>query len=189
MHIPDRPAALFAQVLGSAFDDLPEPIRATHSTEKLSRWEGRASVRRGVDLWSSVLAWIFGFPSATSDVAVSVTKTVVNGGETWVRCFGAQHFRSHLRATPEGMWERFGLFAFLLDLKHLDGELLYPLKAGRLGPIPLPLWALPQSIAREFVQDASFHFDVKLLAPLTGKLLVHYQGYLSAADPVCEGQK
>lgn len=89
-------------------------------------------------------------------------------------------FRSRLTATPDGLTESFGPFTFLIGLGVREGALHYPVRAGRLGPLALPRWFLPRSEAREFVRDGQFCFDVKLFAPLTGDLMVHYQGELSA---------
>lgn len=174
---------VFRQVLGPAFDRLPEPIRATHRTADISLWRGQASVRRGASLWSRLLGRLFGFPAAAEAVPVEVVKTVTDRGETWRRRFGARSFRSRLAATPQGMTESFGPFTFLLDLGVRDGELHYPVRTGRLGPLPLPRRLLPVSEAREHVVDGVFHFDVKLRAPLTGDLLVHYRGALRPATP------
>ncbi|MEI4471800.1 SDR family oxidoreductase [Frigidibacter sp. MR17.24] len=174
-------APLFAQVLGRDFDALPGPVRATHLTADVARWEGRASVTRGPGRWARLLAWAFGFPPATADVAVRVTKTVTPRGETWERRFGAARFRSHLAATPAGMTERFGPFTFRLGLRRRDGALDYPVVAGRFGPVPLPRRMLPVSVASETAEDGRFRFDVALHAPLTGGLMVRYRGWLVPA--------
>lgn len=171
--------AIFPQVLGSRFDELPKLIQDTHLTADVSGWHGRASVRRGKSWWSRLLAGVFRFPPATDDVFVKVTKTVTPKGETWQRWFGDRTFKSHLSPSPYGMTERFGLFTFRLGLTVKDGRLEYPVNAGRIGPIPLPRWLLPVSKAQEYVENERFHFDVKVLSPLTQKLLVHYQGHLS----------
>jgi hypothetical protein len=44
---------LFAKVLGSSFESLPAPIKATHVTMDNSHWQGKASVLRGQSLLSS----------------------------------------------------------------------------------------------------------------------------------------
>lgn len=172
---------IFPRILGPAFATLPEPIRATHLTAGATRWQGRASVTRGSGLFSRFLAALFRFPPATDDTEVEVIKTPTTAGETWTRRFGSRTFRSHLQATAKGMTERFGPFTFLLGLTVRDNALHYPVAAGRLGPLPLPRWMLPRSEAREYVADGRFHFDVRLLAPLTGGLLVHYRGHLTPA--------
>ncbi len=176
--------SIFPQVLGPAFEALPAQIRATHLTADCSRWHGRASVRRGTGLWGRILAAIFGFPRATEDISVEVVKTVTPKGETWLRRFGARRFRSRLTATPAGMTESFGPFTFLLGLEARDNALHYPVVSGKLGPLALPRWLLPVSEAREYVSDGMFRFDVRLLAPVTGELMVHYQGRLEEkTDP------
>ena len=76
------------------------------------------------------------------------------------------------------MTERFGSFTFLLDLKVEGGALHFPVKSARLLGIPWPRALLPGSIATESEQDGTFRFDVRLTAPITGALVVHYQGWL-----------
>jgi hypothetical protein len=172
---------IFARVLGPAFASLPEAIQATHRTVGTTRWTGQASVTRGTGLWSRLLAALFRFPPANACTTVNVTKTATCSGETWTRRFGDRTFRSHLAATPQGMTERFGPFTFRLGLTARAGALHFPVAGGRLGPLPLPRWLLPESETREYVEDGRFHFDVRLLAPLSGALMVHYRGHL---DPV-----
>ena len=174
---------LFARVLGHSFHDLPPEVRATHDTADCSRWRGQARVSRGGGLWPRLIAMLFGFPPAAEAVPVTVTKKVTRGGETWVRTFGARRLRSYLAATPEGMTERFGPITFLLALHVRDHALQFPVRGARLGPLALPRWMLPRSDAAESVVDGLFHFDVALSAPLTGALIVRYQGWLKPVEP------
>lgn len=174
---------IFPRVLGKDFSALPEPIRATHLTADVSRWQGQANIRRGTSIWSRLLGWMFGFPAAGKAVPVEVTKTVTARGETWLRRFGNRRFHSHLAATRRGMSESFGPFVFRLGLHVNEGTLHYPVIAGRFGPLPLARWFLPASKAREYIHDGRFHFDVELRAPITRSLLVHYQGSLAKAVP------
>lgn len=174
---------IFPQVLGQAFAALPDAIRQTHLTVGTSRWAGRCKVERGAGVWARLICAIFRFPPASQQVEVGVTKTVTERGETWVRRFGRNRFRSHLSVGSMALCERFGPFTFAIGLEVRDGALHYPVTAGRMGPIPLPQWMLPASIAREFVADGRFHFDVAILAPITRGLLVRYRGYLAAEPP------
>ena len=162
---------LFPSVLGASFDDLPEVVQVTHKTKDRSHWKGRATVGRGAGLWPRFLAALFRFPAANDDIDVEVTKTVTARGETWVRRFGGATFKSHLQASNGSMSESFFPFTFLLDLKVEEGAVHFPVKSGRLGPIPLPKWLLPVSVAKETAVDGRFHFDVELRAPLTGGVL------------------
>lgn len=182
-RITEAVRPLFPSVLGDAFDSLPDAVRTTHRTAHTSRWHGRASVRRGTTLWSRLLGRLFAFPPSGDDVAVEVVKTVNGDGETWLRTFGDRAFRSRLSATPEGMMESFGPFRFLLGLHVRDAALHFPVRAGRIGPIRLPYWLLPVSEAREYARNGCFQLDVKVLAPVTRDLLVHYRGSLDAANP------
>lgn len=180
-RIDERFTPIFERVLGPDFAALPEAIQATHRTADVSRWQGYASVQRGNSLWSRCLCRVFGFPLAGDRVPVEVTKIVTDNGETWQRRFGLSTFRSRLSVTPRGMTESFGPFTFLLGLNVQGGALHFPIKSGRIGPLPLPRWALPVSETQEHVNDRDFCFDVQLNAPLTGKLLVHYRGHLAPA--------
>lgn len=174
---------LFLGVLGPSFASLPAPVRATHLTMDVGHWRGRASVLRGTGLWSRVLGGLFGFPPTGEDVPVEVVKTATATGETWQRRFGARIFRSRLAASAGGMTESFGPFTFLLGLQVQDDALHFPVHSGRLGPLPLPRWLLPVSISREHARDGRFCFDVRILAPVTRGLLVHYRGFLDPAGP------
>jgi hypothetical protein len=100
-------------------------------------------------------------------------------GETWERRFGTQVFGSQLRLVNNKMTERFGPFTFTLGLHVADDALHFPVESGRLGPLPLPRFLLPQSEAREFAKQGQFNFDVALKAPFTGALMVHYRGWLN----------
>lgn len=180
----DKPVKpLFQSFLKDSFQDLPDPVRAGHAVAAPLRLAGRSRVTRGTQLWARVLARAFGFPPAGDDVPVTVTMFPQEGGEWWERRFGDKTFWSFLKVADGKMTERFAPFTFTLGLHVADGQLFYPVASGRLGPIRLPKWCLPVSTAREFAKDGRFHFDVALRAPLTGALMVHYQGWL-APDPV-----
>ncbi len=170
---------IFPRVLKVSFDRLPDSVRETHLTVDKSRWQGRCEVQRGRGVWSGLLCALFGFPAAGEDVTVEVTKTATPAGETWDRLIGGRRFRSYLAATDRGMTERFGPFTFLLGLEVQDGALIYPVLAGRMGPVRLPGWLLPKSVAREFEAEGRFNFDVAIYAPITKRLIIRYQGHLT----------
>ena len=174
--------SMFQAHLGAAFETLPDAVRAGHGVTAPLMLKGRSRVTRGTSLWARCLAGVFGFPPAASDVAVTVVMTPHKGGELWERRFAGKPFRSFLKVKNSVMTERFGPLTFTIGLHVADGQLFYPVKAGRMGPIPLPKFLLPLSIAREFARDGRFHFDVALHAPFTGALMVHYQGWL-VPDP------
>ena len=177
--VDETPAScLFAGVLGAAFDDLPEAVQDSHAVLPVLKLSGEARVTRGPGVWPNLLARVFGFPPAGEAIPVSVTKTRRGDCELWQRQFGAQSFRSTLRATAQGMTERFGPFTFRIGLRVFDNALHFPVEAGWLGPIPLPRFALPASETREFADGDQMRFDVTLRAPLTGAFIIRYEGAL-----------
>lgn len=171
--------ALFPRFLGAAFTDLPPQVQALHRISGTVTWRGSAMVTRGHTRWARLIAALFRFPKAISETPVTVTMTPGPDGEIWVRQFGDSRFQSHLQPKAGRITERFGPFTFDLDLHVADGALHFPVTAGRLGIIPLPRRALPVSIAREYAAEGLFRFDVAIHAPLTGALIVHYQGWLA----------
>ncbi len=170
---------LFPDYLGAEFTALPQAVRDLHDVPAPRRWTGRAKVTRGASPWARLIAAAFGFPPANDDTPVTVTMTPQDGGELWERQFGDKRFWSFLKVKDGQMTERFAPFTFTLDLHVAGGQLHFPVTAGRLGPIPFPRFLLPVSIAREYEAEGRFHFDVALKAPLTGALMVHYQGWLT----------
>lgn len=176
-------APIIPQVLGPDFEMLPANVRALHLNAEVSTWQGSATVRRGSSRWGQFLAAAFGFPPEAEAVPVEVRKTVTDAGEIWFRKFGDHRFQSRIIRTQNGLTESFGPFAFRLAPFVREGALHFPVAAARMGPLPLPRWLLPGSDAREFDKDGTVRFDIRLTAPITARLIVHYTGQLSAVVP------
>ena len=101
--------------------------------------------------------------------------------ETWVRDFGGQRFRSHLRPAPKGVTERFGPLTFQIGLTVKDGALHYPVTRGWCLGIPMPRALLPVSETVEAVdREGRATFDVALSHPLSGPI-IRYRGWLQPA--------
>lgn len=184
-HVP----TLFQAVIGDRWHDLPPAVRRLHSVRSVERFSGAATVTRGGSVAGRLAAWLFGFPKPGVDVPLTVTITRTPTGEMWERDFGGRTLRSHLTASdrPYHCQERFGPLTCELELPARDASLHFPVRRGWLVGIPLPAWALPQSISREFEIDGRFHFDVALHAPLRGGLVVRYQGQLRPDAPPPRG--
>ena len=142
---------------------------------------------RGRGLLARVAAWLLGFPAAGDDVPLTITKTRTPTGEIWERNFAGRRFRSFLAPSDRAQHyrERFGPFTYEQELPVEDGVLHFPVRRGWFLGIPLPSLLLPRSCSREFAADGAFHFDVGLYAPLTGGLIVRYQGRLGADGEQC----
>jgi Domain of unknown function (DUF4166) len=146
---------------------------------------GEAVVVRGRHWLARLAARIIGLPDEATAVPIHVSiERSADGAERWTRRFAGKAFHSDMSLGRDGrMWERFGPLDFQLGLHEAGGKLHYPLTAGRLFGVPLPLFLLPKSEAFEFADaHGRFNFDVRLSLPLAG-LLVHYKGWLKPADP------
>jgi len=175
-------AALFARLLGNAWQQLPAAVRQMHSlsSERLSA--GRCTIERGPSLLSNWVASLFGFPKAADDLPVSVCFQGENGNERWTRQFGEEIFSSILRQglgrSEHLLCERIGLFDFAQALVVVADRLQFVLRRWTMFGIPLPLWLAPRSNSYETEQDGRFRFHVEISHPLTG-LIVRYRGWLA----------
>ncbi|MEL7214061.1 MAG: DUF4166 domain-containing protein [Pseudomonadota bacterium] len=169
---------LFAQVLGASYVTLPERVRAAHDLRDEHRYQGYARITRGTRPVARMIAWLFRFPKANDNAPVQVTMRRVGETEQWERIFDGAAFRSQLRIKDGLMTERFGWITFRLGLFIRKDALHFPVTGAKLGWLPLPAAFLPRSIALETEREGRFVFDVRIEAPVTGALIVHYQGWL-----------
>jgi len=171
---------LFQAVLGEGWHRLPRCVQRLHSVHDVESFSGRARVTRGRGLIPLLAVWLFQFPKDGVDVPLTVIKTRTRRGETWERNFAGRRFRSFLTpsARPSHCRERFGPLTCELELPVKDATLHLAVRRGWFLGIPLPSLLLPGSCSREFAVDDTFQFDVGLYAPLTGGLIVRYQGWL-----------
>lgn len=174
-------APLYARILGSAWNQLPAPIRAMHEVEKTASAEGRASVERGQGRLARLAAALIGFPAEADDIPIRVRFDVAGGVETWTRTFGTESFHSRQFAgagPDEGLLcERFGPLTFAMALVLEKGRLSLILRRWRAFGIELPMFLCPRSTAHETVADGRFRFHVEIGHPVTG-LIVRYRGWL-----------
>ena len=169
---------LFAQVLGASYVTLPEKVREAHDLRDIHRFRGFARITRGTRLLPRAIAWVFRFPQAHEQAPVEVSMRRVGETERWTRVFNGAAFESTLQIRNGLMTERFGWITFRLGLFIRKDALHFPVTGARLGWLPLPAAFLPRSIALETERDGRFVFDVRIEAPITGALIVHYQGWL-----------
>lgn len=114
---------------------------------------------------------------------LTITKTRTAYGEVWERNFDGHRFRSHLTPADRGHFrERFWAFNYELTLPVENGEMHLPVRRGWFLGVPIPRSLLVGSDSREYSVDGEFHFDVSLLAPLGGDLIVRYRGSVTPDD-------
>lgn len=181
-RLPATAQPLYRQLLGQAWQQLPQPLRQLHTVDAAaSTFTGRCGVERG----RSPLAWIaaksIGFPRAGDNLPITVRLVAVGGGERWSRSVGGSTFSSMQsagRGLADGLVrERFGAVAVDMALVVEPDRLVYVVRRWRLFGVPLPLWLGPRSIAVETADGQRFWFDVRIAHPLTG-LIVRYRGWL-----------
>ncbi|MBA3810852.1 MAG: DUF4166 domain-containing protein [Caulobacteraceae bacterium] len=178
---------LYEKILGEKFALLPAPLRRLHRPGWGVRARGMARVDGAQGPIARIASVILRLPPAADRTTVSVDITPVRRGERWVRDFGDRRFASILSAsaTPGRLVERFGAVAFELDLPvGPRGVLGMPIRAWRVGPLPLPRRLAPISKAIETVdEEGRFCFDVELRLPLRLGRLVRYRGWLTPDEP------
>jgi hypothetical protein len=177
--LKDDAAPLFQAMLGERWEDLPAAVRRLHTIRARHSFTGYAKVQRGSGLLARIAQSLFGFPHAGDDVPLTITKIRTAKGEIWERNFAGRVFRSYLSPSkrPGHYKERFGIFTYEQELPVVDGAMYLPVRRGWVfGFIPIPDLLLPGSDSREFEVEGQFHFDVGLLAPFHGGLIVRYSG-------------
>lgn len=187
-------APLYAQVLGTAWAQLPAPLRTVHGAAGSGTVAGTADIERGAHPLARLVAALFRFPAAGQAVPLRVTFHRDAEGETWERQFGPvpgpgpgradrpQRMRSRQSAgrgrREHLLVERFGPASFAIALVWRDGQLQLVLRGWSLLGLPLPLWLAPRVRSFETVRDGRFGFFVEIMHPLCG-LIVRYQGTLA----------
>ncbi len=178
----DRQGALYPDILGPVFADLPPLVQRLHRPGASAHWAGRARVTRGRGWPAALVSRCFGFPKPGADQPVEVTLTTdAHGRETWSRRFADRPMLSTQEAgrgrDAALIVERFGPFRFGLALRW-DGTRLHliPRRWG-IGPLPLPRRLMPHGPTWESEAVGRFHFHVEIILPLIGPV-VRYEGWL-----------
>jgi Domain of unknown function (DUF4166)/Saccharopine dehydrogenase NADP binding domain len=182
---------LYARALGPAWMRVPGPIRSLHGIGKGMLAEGKATVERGRNPLARLIAAMFRFPQAGTNIPVQVGFAAAQGpdgqpAEVWTRTFAGQTFSS-LQYAGTGrsqhlVNERFGPLTFGLAAV-LEGDRLriVPRQWSAFG-VSMPRFLMPYGDSHERVEDGRFYFHVEICLPLVG-LIVRYQGHLT---PIAE---
>ncbi len=170
--------SLYHRLLGDAWESLPEPLIKLHGSKKA---DGFAKVEVGKNLFSRLIAKLFGFPKAGQDIRVQVRFQPKDGGELWQRTFAGKSFSS-FQSEGHGLSEKllieqFGAFTFGLALVVEPEKLSLIVRRWSIFGIPLPAAFAPIGNTFEYVTDSRFCFHVEIKHPIIG-LIVRYQGWL-----------
>ena len=179
-QLSNRP--LFQRILGSEFEQLPEPIRSLHAVTTLTLAEGRCTVTRGGNVLARLLARLLSLPPDCRDGKIQLVMRRRGELEVWVRTIAGRRFVSTLRQSGPGqVTERIGPVDFDFALRPGATELAMSLRAVRVFGLSLPQRLWPRITARETVADGRFRFDIVTSLPGIGQI-VAYSGTLAAIE-------
>jgi uncharacterized protein DUF4166 len=174
-------ASLYRRALGEAYG-LQSPAGQALHDAGTSRWAGICSVEGGSTAPARLTAALFRLPSAASGAPIAVEFVAAADGEQWTRRIGNRAMRSYQSIAsgkpPRWIVERFGIFAFDLEVVAAQDELKLLMRGMRCCGLPLPGALWPRIAAREWEEGGRFHFDVEIALPLAGRL-VRYRGWLT----------
>ncbi|QNA82798.1 DUF4166 domain-containing protein [Sphingomonas sp. So64.6b] len=173
-----RPA-LYDRVMGVRFAALPLEVRAMHQVLRDGGASGRATVERGRNPLARLIGALMRFPAA-GEHTLHVGFREEHGVERWTRTFSDQAFHSNLCEESGQLVERFGPLRFRFDLPSDEQGLTMLMRGWSVLRLPLPLFLAPRTVAREWVEDGRFKFDVPIALPLIGPV-IHYRGWLVPA--------
>jgi len=173
--------SLYEQILGSAYNDMSEPLQNLHRVGKGKSFKGRCKVTRGKNPLSHIVAGILRFPKASPDIPVKVVLTRDGDKEIWERFFDGKRMVSTQEAGRSKqsrlVIERFGPIAVHLAILVKDGKQILKTVGWSIFGIHLPKILLPGGEVFEHDAGGRFNFHVDMVAPLFGRL-VKYEGWL-----------
>lgn len=173
--------SVHAQVLGAAFDGLPQALRNIHDPRRRKQYAGRCRIRRGSGWIVQTIARVAGLPGTHDDIPVTVAIEGNGATEVWTRSFGTHQMRSTIRRRGPSLEERLGPIILTFDLRA-DGEsIVWTLQRARLLFLPLPIGWFAGTTALESLAQGRYSFDARAAMKGIG-LLVHYNGWLVEHD-------
>jgi hypothetical protein len=184
----DSSSDLYAQIVGSRWNDLDEAVRRLHETGMALHVTGTFRVRRGNNRLVRFLAMLGGLPHANEAVEMRLIVTRLEHGEEWRRSFAGKPMISTQWNHPNGLLvERMGPLQLRFQLNVVDGALGYQTRgvALCLGPlrIPLPSWLAPNVTAWEKPTGDPNRVQVAVESrlPILG-MLISYEGTVTRTE-------
>ena len=183
--LPATSTSLYRRILGDAWGDVADEVRAAHFDGRTIERRGLFRVRRGTGLLARIGAAILRLPAAGDAVPIQLRIEGDGERERWIRHFGRRRLSTLQRPLPDHrLGERFGPLEIVFRLEAVDGGLTYHTVGARLciGPlgIPLPRGLRPVVEARESAEaSGATHVVVDVALPWAGPL-IRYEGLLYA---------
>jgi Domain of unknown function (DUF4166) len=145
------------------------------------KMSGVADVLPAANIFGRIIALIMGFPKAGQNVPLKVGIEIDPDGETWTRSFAGRKFSSRQilgKGRYEGLLvESFGPLNFGMAVTEVNGKLGLVLRGWDAFGLPMPKFLMPKAIASEHGTGGLFNFDVEIIAPIIGRIVL-YRGRL-----------
>jgi Domain of unknown function (DUF4166) len=184
---PSEHRALYAELLGSAWLELAEPVRAAHASGPTLRASGRLRIGHGGSRVTRWLARLLRLPRASDAADTRLVVTRSAAGEQWRRTFDDRRLDTwQYRAADGALAERFGVLEFRFHLTASQGSLVMRQTGAALrwGAVRLriPAACAPRVEAREDPAGArQIQVHVRVTLPLVGSVLT-YDGVIDLED-------
>ena len=146
--------SIYADLLGSDWKVLPEPIRRLH----VAGGEGPFRVDR--KRWVRFLPLL---PPAGEKISINLR--VIRKGETekWIRTFDGVHVVNSVQKTDRGaIVEKFGPLQITMTLEVSSDALRYHLTGARFLGMKIPFNWLPKTFASELVEGPFVRVTVRM---------------------------
>jgi hypothetical protein len=182
-----EPRTLYAGLLGSAWLDLAEPIRAAHGPGATLRARGRLRIAHGRSHAARWLARLMRLPRASEAAETHLVVTRHAGGEHWSRTFGDRRLDTRQYVAASGdLAERFGLLEFRFRLAASEGSLLIRQVEAALmcGPVRVGIpsaWAPSVDAREDPAGPRRIRVHVRVALPAVGPLMT-YDGAVDFED-------
>jgi saccharopine dehydrogenase-like NADP-dependent oxidoreductase len=179
-----RPHAkpLFGYAMGNPFGTMPSATQTLHRGTPAVIGEGAADIDAPDNFAGRLISALFRFPKPGKEVPISVLVEQTPAGERWLRRYPGRDMLSFMGnpdAKAQTIEERFGPFAFRMNISGHANGLDMEMVSARFGALKLPRFLTPDVTATERTDTSNRHlFDVSIRLPLIGKI-VRYAGWLT----------
>jgi Domain of unknown function (DUF4166) len=183
-------ATLLGRKLGPTLQRFDEPVRNMHAIADATVVFGHTDIDHGNSPLSSLVGWLFGFPSPGRALPTAITVVSDGTSEIWHRRFANQPILTRLepgRSVQPTIVERFRFgVAFNLRVVEHGGRLRFEVVGMRICGVPMPRCLWPTLNAEEREEGGNFRFDIDIGMRWAGRL-IRYRGWVRAGDRRNEG--
>jgi hypothetical protein len=178
LPLPEAPA-LYAELLGPAWLELAEPVRAAHASGPTVHASGRLRIAHGRSRAARWLVRLLRLPRASDAADTRLVVTRSAGAEQWRRTFDDRRLDTwQYRAADGALAERFGILELRFHLAASQGSLVLRQTSAALqwGAVRLriPAACAPRVDAREDPAGARrIQVHVRVALPLVGPVLAY----------------